>query len=79
MTTLKFSIMASRAELSQQTLVAVPPMSTVSIPRPRRWATMSDDPGRNALKRFFTICASSAFASSSAQSACPPCAGSMVV
>ena len=32
---------------------------------------MSDDPGRNALKRFFTICASSGLASSSAQSACP--------
>ena len=49
MTTLKLSIMASRAELSQQTLVAVPVINSVSMPRSRKWRSTSDEFWMKAL------------------------------
>ncbi len=42
---------ASRAVLSQHTLVIVPVMISVSIPRPRSMASRSEEFGRNALNR----------------------------
>ena len=49
MTTLKLSIMASRAELSQQTLVVVPVINSVSMPRSRSWRSTSDQFWMKAL------------------------------
>ena len=49
MTVRKFSIMASRALLSQQTLVTVPVISTVSKPRARRRCGRSELPWMKAL------------------------------
>jgi hypothetical protein len=48
-TTLKSSIMASRAVDSQQTLVFVPAMRSVSIPRLRRVSSKDEEPGMRAL------------------------------
>ena len=48
-TTLKSSIMASRAVDSQQTLVLVPAISTVSMPMPRSTRSSCDEPGISAL------------------------------
>jgi len=49
MTVRKFVMFASRAELSQHTLVTVPVISTVSKPRARNRSGRSDVPGINAL------------------------------
>jgi len=48
-TTLKSSIMASRAVDSQHTFVLVPATSTVSMPVPRSTRSSVDEPGMNAL------------------------------
>jgi hypothetical protein len=45
----KFVILASRAELSQHTLVTVPVISTVLKPRDRSRSGSSDVPGMKAL------------------------------
>ena len=49
MTVRKFSIIASRALLSQQTLVTVPVISTVSKPRARSRSGRSEPPWMKAL------------------------------
>ena len=45
----KSRIIASRAVDSQQTLVTVPAISSVSTPRPRSSGSSSDEPGAIAL------------------------------
>jgi len=49
MTTLKSSIMASRAVDSQHTLVFVPATRIVSMSMPRSVRSRDDEPGINAL------------------------------
>ena len=49
MTVRKFSIIASRALLSQQQLVTVPAISTVSRPRARSRSGRSEPPWMKAL------------------------------
>ena len=59
MTVLKFSIMASRAEDSQQTLVTVPTIRTYAKPPAvSRWGR-SEAPWTKAEKRYFNTISSS--------------------
>jgi hypothetical protein len=53
MITRKLDIIASRAEDSQQTLVTVPVIITVSKPQARSRSGSVEAPGRKALKRYF--------------------------
>ena len=65
---LKLVIIASRADDSQQTLVTVPVINTVSKPRERSRYGRSQVPGMNALKRYLRTISSSGRTSRSGQS-----------
>jgi hypothetical protein len=56
--------MASRAVDSQQTLVKVPAISRLSIPRLRNLASISDEPDMKALNLIFLTRRSAGSASS---------------